>query len=97
MHPKAPRSWIVQTQVYFLSALKKLQQSGDVLYDIIFKKGKNNDMRNYRLANFSVPKILWSKSSQKLMSRHTKGKKVTGNSHHKFTRGKCQINLATFL
>ncbi|KAK4827506.1 hypothetical protein QYF61_018806 [Mycteria americana] len=82
-----------------LISFKKLQQSGDVPYDTIFKKGKKNDSRNYRLASLSsVPRILWSKYSQKLISRHTKGKKVTGNSQHKFTRRKsCQINLAAFL
>lgn len=87
-HPKVPRSWLMSTQYYFSSTLKGYSNQGVPYNTIIFKIGKK-DLRNYRLiSSSSGPRILWGESTEKLIFRHTKDKKVTGNRQHKLTRRK---------
>lgn len=93
-HPKAPRSWLAPTQGYFLSALKSYRHQG---MSLTTSSAKNARMIWGLLAGQFIhsPRIFLDESSQKLISRHTKG---IGSSQHKWTRRKLhQINMATFL
>lgn len=70
IHPKVPRSWI--TQGSLLPTLKGYSNQGVPYNTIIFKMGMK-DLRNCRLiSSSSGPRILWGKSTEKLIFRHTK-------------------------
>lgn len=82
----------MSTQEDYSSTLKGYSNQG-----VLFKMGK--DLRNHILiSSSSGPRILWGESTENLIFRHTKDKKVTGNRQHKLSRRKsCQFNLVTFL
>lgn len=97
-HPKVPRSWLMPTEGYFLSALKSYSNQGMSLMTPSSRRARR---MIWGITGFQLilsPQDIMEQIPIEAISRHTKGKKVIGNSQHKLTRRKlCQINLATLL
>lgn len=105
MHPQVLKELAEVFAMPLSIIFGKLWGMGEVLEDWrkanvtpVFKKGKKEDLGNYRLVSLtSIPGKVLGQLILGAISRHIKDKRVIRSSKHVFTKGKsCLINLIAF-